>query len=149
MISRADTDTDPGPDPTGQELVPATPDGLTPRMARFCEEYVSLGSGNGAEAARLAGYAEDTARQSAWRLLRNAGVQEYVQRLTQEALAAAAPQALATMVRLLRAKSEFVQQQAAQSLLDRAGHRPPDGKQRATAGSISITIDLGGTDAGP
>ena len=47
--------------------------GLTPRQAMFAKAYVA--SGNGAEAARNAGYSEHTAKQQGSRLLTNVHVQ--------------------------------------------------------------------------
>ena len=48
------------------------------------------------------------------------------------------------MIRLLSAKSEFVQQAAAADLLNRAGFKPPDSRQHLVSGNITINIDLGG-----
>ncbi len=145
MTSRADTDT-PTTDAPGTDLTaPNTaPSGLTEAMARFCEAYVSCGSGNAAEAAREAGYPENSARQTGYRLLRHDGCRDYIQSLTQEAMQAVAPIALRTMTRLcVSARSEFVQAQAAQALLDRSGFRPPDSRSRTVSGAVTITIDLG------
>ena len=41
------------------------------------------------------------------------------------------------------AKSEYVQLQASQDLLDRAGYKPIDRSQVQLAGDIKVTIDLG------
>lgn len=154
MLSRADTDTPPHGQPgTGisppEPAVPhpAVPDGLTPRMALFAETYVSEGTGNASEAARQAGYPESDARQTGYRLLRHEAVRSYILHLTAQALAAVAPVALKTQLRLATmARSEFVQQQAAADLLDRAGFKPPDSRSRVGSGSVSITIDLGAND---
>ena len=50
-----------------------TQHGLTPRQAMFAKAYVA--NGNGAEAARNAGYSERTAKQQGSRLLTNVDVQ--------------------------------------------------------------------------
>jgi hypothetical protein len=41
------------------------------------------------------------------------------------------------------AKSEYVQLQASQDLLDRAGYKPIDRSQVQVAGDIRVSIDLG------
>jgi phage terminase small subunit len=114
-------------------------------MARFAEAYASCAQGCGATAAREAGYPAAHARQSAWRLLQHEGVQAYIGRLVQRQLAASAGLALQTQISLAtRGRSEFVRQQAAADLLNRAGYRPqPGGQQQGGAGAVTITIDLG------
>jgi hypothetical protein len=57
---------------------------LTPRRERFVAEVIKNG-GNGAKAAIAAGYAESGAYQEAHRLLRNAEIQERIQRAKQRA----------------------------------------------------------------
>lgn len=58
---------------------------MTERQKRFAEFYV--GSGNAAEAARLAGYSEKTARSQGQRLLTDVDIMKYVREL-QDSLAA-------------------------------------------------------------
>jgi phage terminase small subunit len=57
---------------------------LTPRRERFVAEVIKNG-GNGTKAAIAAGYAESGAHQEAHRLLRNAEIQERIQRAKQRA----------------------------------------------------------------
>lgn len=52
---------------------------LTPRQARFCEEYVV--DLNGTQAAIRAGYAESGARSEASRMLTNPNVRDYIEEL--------------------------------------------------------------------
>jgi phage terminase small subunit len=59
------------------------PHGLTDQQERFCLNYVTNG-GNASKAYRDAGYSENGARHSAWRLLTNANVQERIDELFQE-----------------------------------------------------------------
>lgn len=55
-----------------------------------------------------------------------------------------ASRSLETVMRLSHsAKSEYVQLQAAQDLLDRAGFKPIDRQQVQLAGDIKVSIDLG------
>lgn len=61
----------------GQRLAGNTGDVLTARQARFVDEY--LLSGNGAEAARLAGYSAKTARQMATENLSKPAIQAAIQ----------------------------------------------------------------------
>ncbi len=56
---------------------------MNDRQKRFCEEYAACG--NGAEAARRAGYAERGARQHADRLLTNVDIQKYIHELRDQA----------------------------------------------------------------
>ena len=56
---------------------------MNERQRRFCELYAA--SGNAAEAARLAGYSEKTARQQGERLLTNAYIAQYVRELQDHA----------------------------------------------------------------
>lgn len=135
-----------------QALVPVTvaepqapaPDGLTDLQWRFVIAYVSRGTGNATAAAREAGYSPAAARQTGYALLQRPAIQHAIMQQTAAAIASAAPMAAKTMMSLaLKAKSEFVRQQAASDLLDRGGFKPPDRHQVAVAGSISISIDLG------
>lgn len=57
-------------------------DQLTEKQEQFCQAY--LIDFNGAKAARLAGYSEDSARTEAWRLLTNADIQARINQLRQE-----------------------------------------------------------------
>jgi hypothetical protein len=57
---------------------------LTPKRERFTAEYIKNG-GNGTQAAIAAGFAESGAHQEAHRLLRNAEIQERIQRAKQRA----------------------------------------------------------------
>lgn len=59
---------------------PAVPVALnfTPRIRRFCDEYLAAGESNGAEAARAAGYSARRAKHQAHELLRRPDVQAYL-----------------------------------------------------------------------
>lgn len=58
---------------------------MTERQKRFAEFYA--GSGNAAEAARLAGYSEKTARSQGQRLLTDVDIMKYVRELQDKAAA--------------------------------------------------------------
>jgi len=53
---------------------------LTPKQESFARHYVANGF-NGSEAARLAGYSEDTAQEQASRLLSNVIIQDFIKEL--------------------------------------------------------------------
>lgn len=138
----------PSPPRPGTALVPVdvVPDpilaGLTALQHAFALSFVKHSDGNAARAAREAGYLDPTS--AGWRLLQNRNVQDAIRQLTAVEIATSAPIAAMVMRRLaLSAKSEFVQQQAASDLLDRAGFKPPDRHQHLVAGSVTISIDLG------
>lgn len=117
-------------------------EGLTLLQSRFCRAFVHRGDGRAAQAARDAGYAETTAQVHGSALLRRDDVLAIVHRLTLRRIGALAPSAITTMANLLDAKSEFVRQQAASDLLDRAGFKPVDRVAMAVGGGISIDIKL-------
>lgn len=129
------------PDPD-EAQPPAIIEGLTPQQSAFVKAYVSVGDGNGAKAARNAGYALSSATQTAHRLLHQDNILLAIQKETMRRLGAKAPMALQTMVKLMGAKSDFVKQQAAADLLDRAGFKPPDRHQHAVVGGVTIDIRL-------
>ena len=58
---------------------------LNDREKAFVEAYCGVAKFNGAEAARLAGYAEKSARIKASKLLTKDNIQEYIQRFMNEA----------------------------------------------------------------
>lgn len=135
-------------------LVPVTPtavsdelpnfEGLTPHQSRFVRCYVQNGDGNATQAARDAGYSETSAHAVGYRLLRNDAVLQAIGQETRASLGAVAPIAVKRMVHLaMKAKSEFVQQQAASDLLDRAGFKPADRHHHLVGGGLVIDIKLG------
>lgn len=125
-----------------QDLPPL--EGLTTMQSAFVRCYVLTGDGNAAAAAREAGYAPEHAAQIGSRLVHHQGVQRAMIQMTQQTFAAHAPVALAAMARLAKgARSEFVQQQAAADLLNRAGLAAPDKLAIAIKGDITFHIDLG------
>jgi len=116
-------------------------DGCSAIQSRFVRAYVEAGDGNASAAARAAGYAPTDCGMRGSRLLRQPHIQAALLRYTQQALAAHAPVAMGTMVRLLGANSEFVRQQAAADLLNRAGFKPPE-RHRIGIGGVTIDIKL-------
>ncbi len=83
-------------------------DRLPPSRQRFCQEYVI--DHNGARAARKAGYAKDTARSEASRLLTNVDVAAYIDHLKSE----------------LKIKASVSGEMVVQELMRIAFHNPND-----------------------
>jgi phage terminase small subunit len=96
-------------------------------------------------AAAKAGYAVGESGQvSASRTLKLPHVQQYMAQATQQRLGLNALMAVNRVAKLAEgAKSEYVQLQAAQDILDRAGYKPIDRSQVQIAGDIRVSIDLG------
>ena len=116
---------------------------LTPLQASFLEHYVKEGL-SVAEAAKAAGY---SGPRAAYSFLETARGKRALQDAMLDALAHRAPRALNVMSRLAeQGKSEYVRQQAAADLLDRAGFKPPDRVDHRVLGDLSISIDLSGDD---
>lgn len=65
------------PTPPAAAAVPVALN-FTPRIRRFCDEYLAAGESNGAEAARAAGYSARRAKHQARELLRRPDVQQYL-----------------------------------------------------------------------
>lgn len=95
-------------------------------------------------AAEKAGYAVGESGQvSASRTLKLPHVQRYMQQAVQERLGLNALVAVQRVAHLANdARSEYVQLQAAQDILDRAGYKPIDRSQVQIAGDIKVSIDL-------
>ena len=80
---------------------------MTDKQKRFCEEY--LIDCNGTQAAIRAGYAPDTANREGSRLLSNAVVQEYLQKLMEDrrkATIASAEEVLEYLTSVVRGQSK-------------------------------------------
>ncbi len=110
-----------------------TVSGLSPRQEQFCTHYAL--HGNGAEAARQAGYSVAAARQEAHRLLTNADILARVAQLQAEwhaqqisALRAHVGPAVEILAEIASGKAEPKGAQArvlaCTALLDRAGFQP-------------------------
>lgn len=123
-------------------------DGLNARQSAFVYAYAMQADNNGAAAARAAGYAETNAAVTAYRLLQNDTVLQHIQRISRSIGTAALPKAVAVMSRLLDHASGHVRHAAAADLMDRFGLKPPEKHHIATAGGVTITIDLGGGEGG-
>lgn len=117
---------------------------LTKRQRDLVEAYVANG-GNLTKAAEEAGYAPgNSGRVTAWKAMKTPHVQQYLMQITAEAFSQHAAMAVSTVAGLAKnGKSEYVQLQAAQDLLDRAGFKPIDRSQVQVAGDIKVSIDLG------
>ena len=118
-------------------------EGLTAMQSAFVRAYVSAGTGNGTQAARTAGYGATHCHSAAHRLLSTAKIQTAILDYTRQAFATVAPIAFGAMLRLAKgARSEFVRQQAAKDLLDRAGLAPITKVAMAVKGDITFNINL-------
>lgn len=117
---------------------------LTEKQTALVDTLVTTGC-TLRQAAEAAGYAKgESGRVSASRTLRLPHVQQYMMQRVSEELGMAATGAIGTVQRLSRsAKSEYVQLQASQDILDRAGFKPIDRSQVQVAGDIKVSIDLG------
>ena len=117
---------------------------LTKRQMALVDVMVAEGLKT-SEAAAKAGYADGKSGYvSAHRTLRLPHVQQYMMQRVTEQLGLNATVAAAKVMTLARgAKSEYVQLQAAQDILDRAGFKPIDRSQVQVAGDIRVSIDLG------
>lgn len=123
---------------------------LTARQRRFIDRY--LISMNAADAARHAGYSEKAARQVGQRLLTNADIRAEIdhelnevheqQRRALIVLAGAAVSALQDVVINGRGLAKV---NAANSILDRSGHKPVDHVKADIDSKVTATMDV--TDA--
>jgi phage terminase small subunit len=116
---------------------------LSPMQAAFVVAFVETGAANGTQAALAAGASSNSASQQAHAWLRHPAVADAIRTETSLRLSSLAPVALAVQLHLAsNGRSEFVRQQAASDILDRAGYRPPDRHQVAVGGSIVLDIKL-------
>jgi phage terminase small subunit len=122
-------------------LLPETAAKLTDMQEAFVFALVTNG-GDKTAAAIEAGYSQDTARVQAYQLMRVPHVMQAVLEATMGQFISDAPKAQATLHRLLNARSEYVQLEAAKDLLDRAGLKPATNVNHKIAGDISVSIDL-------
>lgn len=114
---------------------------LTAMQEAFATNYVANG-GNATRAAKAAGYAKASAHVEGCKLLRKAPVIEAIGQLAMQQLAGHAPGAIARVAHLMsRAKSEYVQLEAAKDVLTRVGLATPARVHHS--GGVSIKIDLG------
>lgn len=96
------------------------------------------------QAAIKAGYAEKSAHVAASRNLKLPNVQEYLNACVQDAIQSNSVMALQAVADLTTtAKSPYVRLQAAQDILDRAGHKPVDKSMVAVRGEMNVNINLG------
>lgn len=103
---------------------------LSPKQLIFVQEYMR--SGNATAAAIAAGYSEKTAYSAGPRMLKNVGIQQYlnkkeanVDRDLREMFVGEAVEAYKVLKTLmLTAENENVKLGAAKDFLDRAGYKP-------------------------
>lgn len=123
---------------TPQQLRTRGADGLTPKQRAFVAAYLDT-QGNGTASAIAAGVSETCAHVSASRWLRDPHVIAVLRERIGATYVAIAPAMQAAMLKLaLNSKSEFVRQQAAKDLLDRAAIQPPE----ARGINVRVAIDL-------
>ena len=95
-------------------------------MQRFVEAYVDNG-GQGAEAARTAGYSDASARQRAYELIQKPEVHRAIEDLSRKRIAAGAPGALDCLAWLMKnATNESVRLNAAARWLEFGGYKPSE-----------------------
>lgn len=124
---------------TPAELRQKGADGLTPKQRAFVRHYLDT-QGNGSEAARQCGFEGASAAVASSRWLRTPSVIAALREAIGQQYVVVAPQMQAQMLKLaLHSKSDFVKQQAAKDLLDRANIQPAEPR----GPSVRIAIDLG------
>ena len=117
-------------------------DRLTDKQAAFVVAYVENG-GKTTDAAHEAGYSEKAAASAGTRNLAIPLIQQAILKQTLSRIGMAAPQAVATIMRLAEgARSEYVQLEAAKDLLDRAGFKPPDRVEHQIDGTLNLSFDV-------
>ncbi len=116
-------------------------DRLNPQQREFARQYVFLG-GNGAAAARLAGYTAP--EKASWRLGLNGAVQREVKRLSIVHIEAKLPQLIAAAIKIIEneALDPRARVQAIFGLMDRAGMRP-----KSDAPSLQVNVQVNGAAA--
>ncbi len=127
--------------------------GLLPRQAKFCEIYAQ--TGNGAQAARLAGFSTKAAAETAYRLLRNSQVQQRLRELREAWLSERTAMLRAHVGPAIEAlggiaagtespRGAHARVGAAVAILDRAGFKPVDRVE--TNGTAAIVLQVSGDD---
>lgn len=118
---------------------PPAPKELTDGQQAFALAYVE--TGNAAEAARLAGYAEGAAKQAGFRLLLKPHVAAEVRRLSRSIIDAAVPQAVAVLRDLMDSPDVDPRERvrAADAILRHA--RPNAGP------AVAVQVNAGGSPA--
>ncbi len=115
---------------------------LTDKQRTFVDNLFIPGTTQ-EQAAINAGYAKRSAKVQASRNLKVSAVQEYLNTCVQEAIQSNSIRALNTVANLSdSANSSYVRLQAAQDILDRAGHKPVDKSAVAIKGDMTVHIDL-------
>lgn len=123
---------------------------LTEKQRKFAEAYIELG--HGTNAAKLAGYAENSAYSTASDLLKLSKIQEYMEFLREQRrsamyakLSGYAEEAVKMLYKLANeADSEAVRMQAVKDIMDRSGYKPTDKTENKN--ELSGKIEFGFTD---
>lgn len=115
---------------------------LTAKEQAFVDAYIRL-DGKREAALIEAGYKATYPSQYAFDLLRKPHIMQAILEQTGMKLVSSAPKALATLERLLDAKSDYVSLEAAKDILDRSGFKPSEKHDHRISGDVSISIDLG------
>ena len=111
---------------------------LSPLRLQMIEHVVATGDGHSATARAL-----NCNRSSVVQAMNDPYVQELLQQKVGERLTRASAIASNTLIKLARqGKSEYVQLQASDSILDRTGFKPPDRSIHQVQGDVSIRINL-------
>ena len=111
---------------------------LSPLRLQMIEHVVATGDGHSAPARAL-----NCNRSSVVQAMNDPYVQEVLQQKVGERLTRASAIASNTLIKLARqGKSEYVQLQASDSILDRTGFKPPDRSIHQVQGDVSIRINL-------
>ena len=118
--------------------VPIDQKPLTPRQKKLVDHILATGDSNTATAKSLSLH-----RTTVQRIMHLPHIERYMTEAVGQNLRRSAVGAALTLQRLsTSARSEYVQLQASDSILDRSGYKPPDRQQVQVEGDLRITIDL-------
>lgn len=126
--------------PVTVNAVKSTKD-LTDKERAFAQAYV-MSDGDKEQSLIDAGYSAAYPRQYASELLRKPHIMQAILEETGMRLVSSAPKALATLQRLMDAKSDYVALEAARDVLDRSGFKSTEKHDHRITGDVSIQIDL-------
>ena len=111
---------------------------LSPLRLAMMDHIVATGDGHSATARAL-----NCNRSSVVQAMNDPYVQEVLQQRVGDRLSRASAIASNTLIHLARqGRSEYVQLQASDSILDRTGFKPPDRSIHQVNGDVSIRINL-------
>tara|TARA_R100000789_G_scaffold99231_2_gene105161 strand:+ start:881 stop:1285 length:405 start_codon:yes stop_codon:yes gene_type:complete len=126
-----------------KELMHITAEKLTNMQKQFVDNLF-IPAMSHEQAAINAGYAPKSASIAAARNMKLDNVQDYLQACVQQAIQSHSIRALSVVADMsINARGDKTKLEAAQDLLNRAGHAPVEKKQVALRGEMNVNINLG------